>query len=534
MSKFTKSIVAIATALTLCVAIGGVAKGVTVEELQAQINALLAQLATLQGQTTGTVTGCTITSFDTNLSQGSTGAAVKCLQIILNSSADTQVAASGVGSSGNETTYFGAMTKAAVIKFQEKYASEVLTPSGLTAGSGYVGAKTRAKLNTMISSSGVVTPVGSPLTIVMSSDNPSGANLQKGTANNAVLKLTLTGSATEATYVTGLVIKSYGSASDASIPYVKLFDENNVQIGTDRAVIGGLANFVLVPSLTIPANSSRTITVTANLGSGADTLTTIQLGVDSASAVSGATFTGTFPIKGNAFTVVPAGTLGTLTLANYATPANTSVKIGATDVVLESFIVSAGSREDIVLNQMTITSSSTISDSDITSIRIREVGGSVVTASANLSNKKATLNLTSPITLTKGTSKKFEVIANIVSGNARNVGIYLAAGSIIGVGGTSGVNIVNTGATTLTVITIGTGSLVVAQSSSHPTGTGASFIETTNSKTIAVFSVRAVGEAVMESTVSIKFSNLSSAHSLTSVGLYVDDALVSLKRLNIN
>src|SRR3989338_7507529 len=136
---------------------GGSASAVTADELQAQITALLAQLQSLQSQlaqvggTPSAGTGaCAGISFTRNLAVGSSGTDVKCLQSILNQSADTQVAASGVGSAGSETVYFGNLTKAAVVKFQNKYAAEILAPVGLSAGTGFVGASTRAKLNTMV------------------------------------------------------------------------------------------------------------------------------------------------------------------------------------------------------------------------------------------------------------------------------------------------------------------------------------------------------------------------------------------------
>lgn len=89
--------------------------------------------------------------FSTNLKQGDRSQDVKNLQIFLNSQPDTVITSNGPGSPGNETDYFGNLTKNAVIKFQNKYKSEVLTPVGLNNGTGFVGPLTRQKINSLSS-----------------------------------------------------------------------------------------------------------------------------------------------------------------------------------------------------------------------------------------------------------------------------------------------------------------------------------------------------------------------------------------------
>lgn len=85
-----------------------------------------------------------------DMKQGSTLTDVKYLQEILNSDIRTAITDTGFGSPGNETTYFGEKTKNAVIRFQELYAADILTPNGLTQGTGFVGQSTRNKLNSLI------------------------------------------------------------------------------------------------------------------------------------------------------------------------------------------------------------------------------------------------------------------------------------------------------------------------------------------------------------------------------------------------
>ena len=81
-----------------------------------------------------------------NLGIGARGGDVVLLQQMLNRDPETMIATSGLGSPGQETEYFGALTRAAVAKFQHKYRSEVLYTVGLLGPTGYVGAMTRAKL----------------------------------------------------------------------------------------------------------------------------------------------------------------------------------------------------------------------------------------------------------------------------------------------------------------------------------------------------------------------------------------------------
>ena len=84
-----------------------------------------------------------------SLSQGSSGDDVKALQGLL--------IKEGVYPEGLVTGFFGSLTKQAVIRFQEKYASKILQPAGLQAGTGFVGPATLKKLNEIVAVSAVTT-----------------------------------------------------------------------------------------------------------------------------------------------------------------------------------------------------------------------------------------------------------------------------------------------------------------------------------------------------------------------------------------
>ncbi len=83
--------------------------------------------------------------FYRDLQIGSAGSDVKVLQEILNLNKFT-VSVSGTGSPGNESTYFGPLTKTALIKFQETHKVKL----GITTGTGFFGPLTRNFLNSLL------------------------------------------------------------------------------------------------------------------------------------------------------------------------------------------------------------------------------------------------------------------------------------------------------------------------------------------------------------------------------------------------
>lgn len=106
-----------------------------IAQIQAQINSLYAQLAAMgyphNGSVLGAYTGLSC-NFTQDLSIGSYGQEVADLNRLLGA---------GLGYSFDQNTFN------AVARFQSNYASEVLSPAGLSYPTGFVGSFTRAKLN---------------------------------------------------------------------------------------------------------------------------------------------------------------------------------------------------------------------------------------------------------------------------------------------------------------------------------------------------------------------------------------------------
>jgi len=113
-----------------------------IKELQKEIKKLQSQINAILGKEQ---TQVSCLEFESNLYYGMRdNSEVRCLQEFLKNQGPE------IYSEGLVTGNFLILTQSAVIRFQEKYNSEILKPLGLERGTGYVGPATRTKINQLL------------------------------------------------------------------------------------------------------------------------------------------------------------------------------------------------------------------------------------------------------------------------------------------------------------------------------------------------------------------------------------------------
>ena len=241
----------------------------TLSALQAQVQALLAQIASLQGTGTATTGSGACFTFTQDESQGSSGGQVMWVQEFLNGHGFT-VAASGAGSPGNESTYFGALTKAAVMKFQ--------STEGITPVSGYWGPLSRAKANAICAGSTTTTTTtttgttGAGLTVTAGAQ-PANSLAPVNASHVPFTNFTLTNNSGAAVTVTGITVQRTGLANDNAFAGVTLDSSTGLQYGNSQtfnsnhqATIGG--TFTMQPGRSINFSVEGNMEISALLNAG--------------------------------------------------------------------------------------------------------------------------------------------------------------------------------------------------------------------------------------------------------------------------
>ncbi len=452
INKVSISVVSLATVLSL----SGVASlvpatvhGATAEELQTQIALLMAQITAMQAQlsTSGTPSSSIVPASllsSSDLTVGSKGAAVRDLQRFLNGSGFA-VSASGAGSPGNESEYFGNLTKVALGKFQ---ASQGISPS-----TGYFGSITRAKLSAM-SSATVTTTTGSTTTTTTTTTTtlPSGCTSTAGWSPTTGA-LCATGAATvsagtdmvvtQGAMTTGALIQGQAIGSLAMFTFtnrtgaeatVKTLSFNRTGVSNDNTLVNvylydgvkrltdsasvssGVINFNTPSGIfTVPAMSSKTITVKADILSTANGQivgVTLASGSGSLGALSG------LPIAGPTQSIASA----TLAGANFAaatTPGAATIDPQDGYVMWQN-VLSVTTRA-LNMSSLSFRQIGSVNSSDLRNFKLYVDGVQVGTTVAALDSASyITFDMSgNPVKLATG-NRTLKLVGDIVGGSNRN------------------------------------------------------------------------------------------------------------------
>jgi hypothetical protein len=469
-SKFVAGLLGAAMALSL--AFGGSVAPAQAQttSLQAQIAALQAQLQALMAQAGSSSTTSMMASytFNTNLKVGSRSQDVLNLQKVLNMHANTQVASSGAGSPGNESMYFGAKTKAAVVAFQ--------IANGIVPASGFVGPLTRATLNQMGSSSsstttttggtttttgttggttttttttttgtttaGTTTTTGTTTTAVAGSlavaagTQPANSLAPQGAARVPFTTITLTAGSSDV-LVNSITVQKAGLGDDAVFSGITLLASNGTQIGIAKTLNSNHQATIGDVGFTVKAGTTQTYTIAGNMAASLANYAGEVIGLSVISVNTAATVSGTLPISGAQQTINSSLAIGTANTAvsSFDPQSSTNQNIGTTGYKFAGIRITAGSAENIRLWSVRWNQSGSASASDLANI-VTDVGGVDYPSSVSTDGKYYTATFPGGILIPKGFSQDVYVKGDIIGTGAagrtimfdiyKNTDIYLS------------------------------------------------------------------------------------------------------------
>lgn len=504
--------------------------GMTVEEMQQmiaqlnqQIQQLQAQLAAL-GETPAVpaFTGIPANfTFDRNLRLGSSGDDVKYLQIVLNADPATRLRESGVGAPGQETSYFGPLTETAVIKFQEKYANEVLTPFGITSGTGFVGTTTRAKLNAMlVEATEPDLPPPPPiddddedeeeeeevpvagLNVSLAPDSPAATILIAGQSTAELAKFIFSGNAT----VKSVTFQRTGISANTTLGNVYLFDGAKRLTSAASITADGTVTFSATELFKV--EGVKVLSVRADIATGTAGQT---VGIRLTNVtVSDGDVAGT-PIAGANHSIA-AATLATVTITAAASLPSATTLDPAEDVTVWQDTLNITTRS-VTLSSFTLRKLGSADNDALVNLELYVDGSKVASADSLDSEGYAVFHFATPATLNVG-NRVVMVKADIVGGSGRTIQMSLQNRADIGLidsNFNARVALVDSGATTYTVangtagiLNINSGVLTVAKATDSPAG---NITKDANSVTLAKFDLTANGEPVRVETLAVQIQN---------------------------
>ncbi len=449
-----------------------------------------AQAATLSASIAAPVSTSGYT-FAKDLTVGSRGADVTALQNML-----------GVTPA---TGYFGSLTKAALIKFQ--------LSKGITPAAGYFGPKTRGIVNASgtTGTTGGVVISGTDLAVSLAATSPMASALIAGQSAANLAEFTFTNKSAAPAVVTNITLQRVGVSGDSSLSSVYLY--NGATRLTDSAsVSSGKITFNAASGIfTVPAGSSLTISVKADIASDANgQLVAVALtGVTASLPVSAV-----YPVSGASMSVFTSTDIAKAT-STLTSGLGSSIVAGSLNQTIWSTALSLSGRA-VYLKSLAVKVIGSVPANSLQNVKLFVAGIQVASAIGMDANGMITFDLTSaPYKI--DSSRTIEVRADVVNGSSRTFSVSLQNASdlmIVDSNYNVGITVATPATQSTGTFTVSTGSVTAQLDSSLAAGdvvTGASNVA------LARYTMKAYGEDMK-----ISYLQASSTDQLDNVALYAN------------
>jgi len=338
--------------------------------------------------------------------------------------------------------------------------------------------------------------------------------------------------ASEKVAVTGLKVQRTGLSADSDVSSVTVWNGTE-KVNSIGKFSNGIANIAFTKDVTVNAGESLELAIKMNLN-GDNARVGAQVGISLLEVKANATLLGTFPMKGNVFTIAPAD-LGKLEIKHSGDSPTANVNAGDKDIRLAKFEIDIKD-EAQVLKQLTLTQDGTIADSDLANLKLVDDDDKVL-ATGELKNGEVTFVFEKEYA--SGTTARLTLRGDVLGGTGRTIFFTVNnKNDLQSVGKTYGTTIVaqkeiefeNEEDIKVFTLKVERGTLVLAKANISPEA--ATIAQTVDDQKFTTVKIEAIGEELQLETVKVAIKG--ETDKVKEVKLVKDGVVIASQEIKNN